>query len=239
MGLYKEIVLNGDFHQVTANSDRPAHACLYLTRLPDPSSISSSLAAAQSGFSVCSIDPPDLPSHLTYSMNQMIFWASTAKPDASNPEFAIAANDRVIRVVPNESSWDFNYRDLETETDVFAVDWLSENILLNGFRDRRVVLWDTRSAGNPATKTRIWSPSCVIHVRAFDQYRVVVAGTDGEVRIIYSSHFSPSYSDEHVKWDLLTQSLHETGQSLRSSLQPNPPPSASTQQATHAGTLFK
>lgn len=63
-------------------------------------------------------------------------------------------------------------------TDILAVDWLDENVVVAGGRDGAVPLWDARSRGK---STRLQFPSCISHVKAVGGSRIVVAGLEDNV----------------------------------------------------------
>ena len=63
-------------------------------------------------------------------------------------------------------------------TDILAVDWLDENVVVAGGRDGGVRLWDARSRGQ---STRLQFPSTISHVKAVGSSRVIVAGLKNNV----------------------------------------------------------
>lgn len=65
-------------------------------------------------------------------------------------------------------------------TDILAVDWLDENVVVAGGRDGAVRLWDARSHGK---STRLQFPSCISHVKAIGGSRIVVAGLENNVSL--------------------------------------------------------
>lgn len=67
-------------------------------------------------------------------------------------------------------------------TDILAVDWLDENVVVAGGRDGTVRLWDARSRGKT---TRLQFPSCISQVKAINGSRVVVAGLQDNVSVSY------------------------------------------------------
>lgn len=67
-------------------------------------------------------------------------------------------------------------------TDILAVDWLDENVVVAGGRDGAVRLWDARSRGK---STRLQFPSCISHVKAVGGSRIVVAGLGDNVSFYY------------------------------------------------------
>ena len=67
-------------------------------------------------------------------------------------------------------------------TDILAVDWLDENVVVAGGRDGAVRLWDARSRGKI---TRLQFPSCISQVKAIKGSRVVVAGLQDNVSVSF------------------------------------------------------
>ena len=118
----------------------------------------------------------------------LTFWASAARPHPTISDFAVATGIGTLIVRENESSWDFDSiqkfakDDLDAPSEVLAIDWLDQNILLNGFRDGKVRLWDVRTNGIDGTSLRICQPQCVAHVRKMNEYKVVVRGIEDQVR---------------------------------------------------------
>ena len=64
------------------------------------------------------------------------------------------------------------------ESDIFALSWLSGDLLAGGSRDGRVMLYDQRSGGEAV---RFKFPSAVNHLRKADDLRLVVAGLENNV----------------------------------------------------------
>ncbi|KAL9107531.1 MAG: hypothetical protein Q9187_008416 [Circinaria calcarea] len=67
----------------------------------------------------------------------------------------------------------------ETKSHVFAVSWQSPSLLAAGCRNGVVWLYDRRSGGKVQ---RLKHPSAVTHLRKVDEFRVVAAGLQNNVR---------------------------------------------------------
>lgn len=139
----------------------------------------------------------DVPSYtsdvstIIRSQTNATFWASSARPDPTISDFAIATSYGTVLVAEAQSSWSFDRvqtfksddDDFDASSEVLAVDWLDANILLNGCRDGTVKLWDARTCGAGGTSWRIKHPSCVNHVRKLDANRIVVAGLEKQMAV--------------------------------------------------------
>ncbi|MCJ1276180.1 hypothetical protein MMC21_003985 [Puttea exsequens] len=142
-------------------------ACMHVTRLAEPYLIHGSDNDGRFTHDVSMIVRPSKP---------LSFWASAASPSLSRSDFAVGTSCGTI--VAMDGDWSLENRQSfgDEGVDVLAVDWLDRNIVLNGFRDGTVRLWDTRATGMDAVSTRVKHGSCVAHVRAINEHVIVVAG---------------------------------------------------------------
>lgn len=166
-------------------------ACVHLTKLIEPEEWN-----AQSHSPEHNHDPPSYTSDVSTLIRSHInttFWASSARPDATTSDFAIATTHGTVIVAESQSSWSsdrlqtFKFGDSNEprSSEVLAVDWLDKNILLNGCRDGTVRLWDVRTDGGASgTSRRVRHPACINHVRKMgDANRIVVAGLEGRMAV--------------------------------------------------------
>ncbi|KAL9066285.1 MAG: hypothetical protein Q9161_007661 [Pseudevernia consocians] len=163
-------------------------ACVHLTKLIDPEECA---ARYQSYRRTQSHERDDDPLSYTSDVSTVIrsqinatFWASSARPDPTISDFAMATTYGTVIVAESQSSWSFDRiqtfknEDFDASSEVLAVDWLDTNILLNGCRDGTVRLWDARTCGPSGTSWRVKHQSCINHVRRLDANRLVVAGLE-------------------------------------------------------------
>lgn len=123
-------------------------------------------------------------------------WCSAAGPHAHRSVFAVGTSVGAQLVGLRDGSvetWsqEYNWPDDEQSHDTNAVDFLSHTNVLCGMRSGKVRLWDIRSNGS---NVRFQHGSCVLHVRAIDENKALVAGLDD---MVCPSSISPpaSYSD--------------------------------------------
>ncbi|KAL8991963.1 MAG: hypothetical protein Q9169_007489 [Polycauliona sp. 2 TL-2023] len=74
-------------------------------------------------------------------------------------------------------------------TETLAVEFWKPELVLSGMRSGKVRLWDTRSRG---TNMRFQHPSCISHIRAIDNNKVLVAGLAAKMAI-YDTRFTKGY----------------------------------------------
>lgn len=107
--------------------------------------------------------------------------ASAASPRDGLCIFAIAGSNGTVLLHEHEDTWRSERRETpEGLREVVAVDWLGPNVVLEGYRNGAVRLWDTRSRA-ASTEPRIQHTSAINHVRNIDENLVVVAGLNNEV----------------------------------------------------------
>jgi len=118
------------------------------------------------------------------------FWSSSARPVTSHSDFALGTSSSTVLITSNESSWSFSesmsfyapYSDGNiARQDILAVDWLTENTLLNGCRSGHVYLWDVRCATSAGTSCPFKHPSSIAHVRARNENMIVIAGIGNQL----------------------------------------------------------
>ncbi|KAI4132361.1 MAG: hypothetical protein LQ338_000709 [Usnochroma carphineum] len=75
---------------------------------------------------------------------------------------------------------EYNWSDDERSHDTLAVDFWTHNNVLCGMRSGRVRMWDIRANG---ANVRLQHASCVSHVRAIDENKVLVAGLKNQLAL--------------------------------------------------------
>ena len=126
------------------------------------------------------------------------FWASSACPNATRSDFALATSGGTILVIESQTGWVFGRHQLFENainsdidhTDVLAVDWQSINVVLSGCRDKTVRLWDVRVGGLQGTSLRLRHPSTINHVRKLNDNSIIVAGMERQL-CSYDLRFLP------------------------------------------------
>ena len=68
------------------------------------------------------------------------------------------------------------------------MDWLDNNILINGQRNGNVKLWDVRTSGYEGTSYPIQHSSSITHVKKINENKIVVAGREDKL-CIYDLRF--------------------------------------------------
>lgn len=82
-------------------------------------------------------------------------------------------------------------RTLPASSDVFALEWLGANgVLAAGCRNGSVRVYDPR--GKKMAGMEVWHGSAVVGVRAVDEWRVVVAGLESRVGVVFPGGLLPS-----------------------------------------------
>lgn len=111
-------------------------------------------------------------------------WCSAAGPHKNVSLFAIGTSGGVKVVgLRDLSSPEFlaqhDWHGCDQGHDTLAIDFWTENTVLAGMRSGKVQLWDIRANG---TNVRFHHSSCVRHVRAIDEHKILVAGVKDKVR---------------------------------------------------------
>ncbi|KAA6409998.1 MAG: hypothetical protein FRX48_06612 [Lasallia pustulata] len=158
--------------------------CIYLTKFIEPQTSWSEMSAIptwpwlDAGVSI-----------LLRPTSQVTLWASAAQPSSSptSTKFAIGTSSSIMLVDEAQGSWSAD-EVCASATDILAVDWLDENVVVAGGRDGTVRLWDARSRGKT---TRLQFPSCISQVKAINGSRVVVAGLQDNLHL-YDLRFASS-----------------------------------------------
>lgn len=186
-------------------------ACVHITRLALPETIND-FARTFSNFTYdLTAEAPMFPPSLNYisdvstlvrsSNYGTTFWSSSARPSNPRSDFALGTSSGTILIIEDQSSWlvEPSMRFCEDDLDapeVLAVDWLSQNVVLNGCRDGSVRLWDVRARGIEGTSYPLKHQSSITHVRKMNENRIVVAGIENQL-CTYDLRFLTSKAFQH------------------------------------------
>ncbi len=95
--------------------------------------------------------------------------------------FAIAASNGTLIAYEANGRWHHTLsRDSPGQTEAVAVDWFSRAVVLRGFKQGTVKLWDLR-INAVSTEPRIQHHHPVNHVKRVDDNIIVVAGLENKV----------------------------------------------------------
>ena len=170
-------------------------ASLNIAKLLDPVRVSSEFDTMEvdDGVGVASPIPvlrPDISVMMCFpNCPHTTLWASSAHPDESRSDFAVATSDGTFLVEETETGYMIsrhqwfspNKSGQVLATEILALDWLDSNVLLNGCREGTIRLWDVRTSGPESTSLRIRHPSSVNHVRRVNENIIVVAGLQDQL----------------------------------------------------------
>ncbi|KAJ5787071.1 hypothetical protein N7457_002061 [Penicillium paradoxum] len=129
----------------------------------------------------------------------MSFWCSAAQPTGSTPHFAIGTSEGLHTLEATGNHWVLSKKPFKGETlrpssdfrenhsNVHAVEWLSQNLIAAGQKNRKVFLHDLRSKGSA---TRFMHNDAVMEIKKMDEYRLLAAGPTS-LRM-YDLRFTPS-----------------------------------------------
>lgn len=111
-------------------------------------------------------------------------WCSAAGPHTDSAMFAVGTS-RGTQLVGSrgdavtELRRESNWPDDETSLDTLAVDFQTHTNVLCGMRSGKVRLWDCRANDS---NVKFQHGSCVTHLRAISEEKVLVAGLEDQVR---------------------------------------------------------
>lgn len=110
-------------------------------------------------------------------------WCSAAGPHAHHPIFAVGTSHGAKLVGLRDESvetWlqEYDWPDDERTHDTFAVEFWNPNNVLCGMRSGKVRMWDIRANG---ANVRLQHGSCVSHIQAIDEHKILVAGLRDQV----------------------------------------------------------
>ncbi|KAL6720232.1 hypothetical protein ACLMJK_002153 [Lecanora helva] len=126
------------------------------------------------------------------------FWSSSPRPLCHRSDFAIGTSSGITLIAEQEATWllesEMNFNRIRyprqhsrrqyLPVDVFALDWLSGNVVMGGSRDGSVTLWDVRSSSyTGGTSTPVLHPSVINHIRRLNDNKVLVAGIENKMAI--------------------------------------------------------
>ena len=161
---------------------------VHLTRLVDPASISREFHIIEPVYAGFIHRQPILTSDSSLTLratSSQTFWASSARPDSTRSDFALATSVGTFLVAENQAAWDIansqsfkpiSSKNTDLEAEILAVDWLDTNVTLNGCRRGKIRLWDVRTSGIEGTSLPLKHPSAVNHVRKVKENVIIVAG---------------------------------------------------------------
>ncbi|KAL8712785.1 MAG: hypothetical protein Q9220_002993 [cf. Caloplaca sp. 1 TL-2023] len=178
---------------------------IYLTRLLDPSEIVENRHRARRWRPTASNTPNfqsiiavnEEVTHVIQPREVDTIWASAAEPSSfKGPIFAVGTSKGVMvaGLYPNAAitstktcDWipDDNH---SCVSDTTSVDFWTPDTILAGLRNGKIRIWDTRSNG---TNTRFLHhpASCINHVRALDENKILVAGLSHSLSV-YDARFT-------------------------------------------------
>ncbi|KAI9713365.1 MAG: hypothetical protein M1812_006643 [Candelaria pacifica] len=119
----------------------------------------------------------DVGVHMILHPREQTIWTSgTSKHDGT---IAIGTSTGVLLLKETDNNWTES-RALKSNTDIFALEFLSPSTIAAGGRDSSIQLYDQRSSGKAL---RLRHPSSVTGIRQVDDWRVVVCGLRGSMRM--------------------------------------------------------
>ncbi|KAL9050809.1 MAG: hypothetical protein Q9206_004942 [Seirophora lacunosa] len=129
-------------------------------------------------------------------------WCSAAGPHTRHPVFAVGTSHGAKLVGLREESvetWlqEFDWPDDERTHDTFAVDFWTRDNVMCGMRSGKVRMWDTRANG---ANVRLQHASCVSHIRAIDEHKVLVAGLRDQLSVYDTRFITPIVDDLRRSW---------------------------------------
>ena len=125
----------------------------------------------------------DVAITMTSIVRERTYWSSSARPLSHRSDFALAASSGTLLITENESGYSLGHLTNFGGVDVLAVDWLNENVVLNGSRDGFLRLWDVRIPTLEGTSAPLKHPSTINHVRRLNENRIVVAGIKNKLSV--------------------------------------------------------
>ncbi|KAL8648235.1 MAG: hypothetical protein Q9210_005112 [Variospora velana] len=120
-------------------------------------------------------------------------WCSAAGPHAHHPIFAVGTSHGAKLVGLRDESvetWlqEYNWPDDERTHDTFAVEFWNRNNVICGMRSGKVRMWDIRANG---ANVRLQHGSCVSHIRAIDEHKILVAGLRDQLSVYDTRFITP------------------------------------------------
>ena len=162
------------------------------------------------------LNPPDLVDHnanpiipfasdvsmlLRSALPHSTFWASSARPVTHRNDFAIGTSCGAVHIAEDQTGWFVERHRRFPEkifggrtrgAEIMSVDWLTENLVLNGCRSGSVRLWDVRITDTDveSTSAPLVHPSAINHVRRMNENKIVVAGIKNQL-CVYDLRYLP------------------------------------------------
>ncbi|KAI4212045.1 MAG: hypothetical protein LQ351_005227 [Letrouitia transgressa] len=144
---------------------------------------------------------------------QCSLWDSAAGPQTDDLVVAIAIDGSISQYKGPELQFDC-MGPIGSKSDALSVDYQDHNVILSGYRNGLVRLWDTRSQ---ASTIRLQHPSSVAHARAMTGHRIAVAGLSNQL-CVYDLRYTERYSLDAVTKPSLWFSEHKNMATLRPQL---------------------
>ncbi|KAL9607206.1 MAG: hypothetical protein Q9167_007858 [Letrouitia subvulpina] len=138
---------------------------------------------------------------------------AAAGPQADDLVVALAIDDTVLEY-KGQGLQLSGIGPLGSGSDTLSVDYQDRNVIMSGYRNSLVRLWDTRSR---ASTVRLRSPCSVAHVRAMTGHRIAVAGLRNTL-CVYDLRFTKEHREGVVTDPFLTFSEHKNLSTLRPQL---------------------
>ena len=158
-------------------------ACLHLARFNSPDTIYngdfSSPNTSGGVFPGVPVVNSDRSVYMSSYVRDITYWASAARPVSHRSDFALATSSGTRLIAEDQTGFSIErgmkFRP-DREVDILAVDWLNENVVLNGSRDGFLRLWDVRINALAGSSTPLKHPTPINHVRNMNGNRIAVAG---------------------------------------------------------------
>ncbi|KAL9044015.1 MAG: hypothetical protein Q9214_002819 [Letrouitia sp. 1 TL-2023] len=140
-------------------------------------------------------------------------WTSATGPQTDDLVVAVTIDDSIGQYKGPHLQFD-SMGPLSLQSDALSLDYQDHNVILSGYRNGSVGLWDTRSR---ASTVRLRHPSSVVHVRAMTGHRIAVAGLSNQL-CVYDLRYTKEHREGVVTKPFLTFSEHKNMATVRPQL---------------------
>ena len=154
----------------------------------------------------------------------MSFWCSAAQPTGSNAYFAIGTSEGLHTLEGTSSNWSLSKKPYkgnivpsrtrgspeysQSQRSVFAVEWMSQDVIAAGQKNSKIFLHDLRSGGSA---TRLQHNDAVMDLKRMDEYRLVAAGPSSVCNAVYAFVlFSSLLIDIPTSYECTTSASRQT-----------------------------